>query len=849
VAAADFRRRAHVARLLDALRPARRRPGGWFGFDPLARAVLPAVSLLFLGCAAYGVSYLRMRSERPNRVFVASLLLILSLLSAGHQARHLGLLWITTEAATLATVPLLHFNGTPRAFEATWKYLLIGGTGIALSLLGSFCLGYASFYGGGSGDLTFAALVAQGAGLSRPWVLIAWVLVLVGYGTKMGLAPMHTWKPDAYGEAPGIVGAILAGGVTTVAFTAILRVRAVVGGCRRGRGRRRRCSRSGCFRCWCGAPPPWTRDFKRMLAYSSVEHMGILVIGAALGRVGVWAALFHVWSNSLTKGSLFLSAGNIRRAAGARTIDEVRGMSAITPRSAALFVAGMFAVTACPPFGPFFSELRVLRAAFETGHAITAAVFLGCLLFAFFGLTRLVFAIVDGGRARRRRRGLVRETRGRDPAALAPARVRAVAWAGDTPGACRTRGRQPSEQLFPAHEQLVTPFALSPTPPACPGRRARMADAGIPEYTAAELDRGARLCAWFGVPEGDATRVVAVIAFDADNTLAVGRSAPASGGYPALTTRTRRRTCSSARSGSSTASIRRGIRGSSRFEGRGGAPAMGNSSASDGREVHEVAVGPVHAGIIEPGHFRFQCAGEEVLHLEIALGYQHRGVERALVAGPHRARHEPDGGVAGDTTIGHATAYAWRHGGPFAGRGAAARAMAARACARARAAGQPHRRPRRAGQRRGVPAPASACGRIRGDFLNLTALLCGNRFGRGLVRPGGCRHDLEPRGSPAGRAPRDGPCRGGAGDRMALGRRLGARAIRGRRARYSQAGGGSRPWWAWRRGPAASCATSATTTRPAGTAWHRRRWRSGRAATCLRARGCAGWNCSARAVT
>ncbi|MEX0741302.1 MAG: hypothetical protein WD079_00800, partial [Phycisphaeraceae bacterium] len=105
-------------------------PSDWFGFDPLARAVLPAVSLLFLVCAAYGVSYLRLRSERPNRVFVALLLAILGLLSAGHQARHLGLLWITTEAVTLATVPLLHFNGTPRAFEATWKYLLVGGTGI-----------------------------------------------------------------------------------------------------------------------------------------------------------------------------------------------------------------------------------------------------------------------------------------------------------------------------------------------------------------------------------------------------------------------------------------------------------------------------------------------------------------------------------------------------------------------------------------------------------------------------------------------------------------------------------------------------------------------------------------------
>ena len=102
----------------------------WLGFDPLARAMLPAVSLLFLCCAAYSVKYLAVRTERPNRVFVACLLAVLGLLSAGHQARHLGLLWIATEGVTLAAVPLLHFNGTPRAFEATWKYLLVGGTGI-----------------------------------------------------------------------------------------------------------------------------------------------------------------------------------------------------------------------------------------------------------------------------------------------------------------------------------------------------------------------------------------------------------------------------------------------------------------------------------------------------------------------------------------------------------------------------------------------------------------------------------------------------------------------------------------------------------------------------------------------
>ena len=109
----------------------------WFGFDSLARAVLPAVSLLFLACSIYAVPYLHLRQERVNRTFVTALLGGLGLMSAAHMALHLGLLWVTVEAVTLTTVPLLHFNGTPRAFEATWKYLLVGGTGVALSLLGS----------------------------------------------------------------------------------------------------------------------------------------------------------------------------------------------------------------------------------------------------------------------------------------------------------------------------------------------------------------------------------------------------------------------------------------------------------------------------------------------------------------------------------------------------------------------------------------------------------------------------------------------------------------------------------------------------------------------------------------
>jgi len=379
------------------LQPADIPPNAWFGYDALARAVLPAVSLLFLACAAYGVPYLRLRAERSNRVFVTSFLAALGLMSAAHMARHLGMLWIATEAVTLSSVPLLHFNNTPRAFEATWKYLLVGGTGIALSLLGSFCLGYASLHGGGAGDLTFAALMAQGAGLSRPWVLIAWVLLLVGYGTKMGLAPMHTWKPDAYGEAPGMVGAMLAGGVTTVAFIALLRVRAVMEAAGAGAVASRTLMAIGLFSTLVAALFLLsTRDFKRMLAYSSVEHMGILSLAAGLGGGGLWAAFYHVWNNSMTKGVLFLSAGNLRRAAGGRTTDEVSGMAVVTPRSAGLLVAGLLAVTACPPFGPFFSELLILRSAFEGGHPWAAAGLLGCLLLAFMGLSRVVFAVVYG---------------------------------------------------------------------------------------------------------------------------------------------------------------------------------------------------------------------------------------------------------------------------------------------------------------------------------------------------------------------------------------------------------------------------------------------------------------------
>jgi len=389
---------AHLAlTVLFLARPELTAGSPWLKLDPLGRVILPMVSALFLMCSFYAVGVLHYRHAQLNRVFCVCLISFLSLMSLVVLSQHLGLMWVAIETTTLVTAPLIYFNRTPQSIEATWKYLLIGSVGIALALLGTFFLAYASLHQGIEPTLDLDGLLANAPGLSKSWLHAAFVLLLVGYGTKMGLAPMHTWKPDAYGEAPGVVGAIFAGGVTSCAFLALLRVYHICEAAGEGAYVSRLLLVLGFLSMTvAGLFMVGQRDFKRMLAYSSVEHMGILAIGLGIGGPALFGTLLHVVTNGLTKGVLFLSAGNIHRAYGSKSIDQVHGAIRRLPVSGWLFLAGFLAITGSPPFGPFISEFSILNGAFDAGRYATGGFFLLLLLVVFIGMGSTVLQVVQG---------------------------------------------------------------------------------------------------------------------------------------------------------------------------------------------------------------------------------------------------------------------------------------------------------------------------------------------------------------------------------------------------------------------------------------------------------------------
>ena len=295
---------------------------GWFLLDPIGKLVMFSFSILFAACAWYAVNYLRYREERSNRILCSALLLCLSAMCLVSISQNLGVLWVALETTSILMAPLIYFNHNARSLEATWKYFLICSVGIAVALLGIFFLAYSTIVAHQDATLLLSSLISDAPRLNPHWRHTAFIFLLVGFGSKMGLAPMHTWKPDAYGEAPGMVGALLAGGLVNCAFLSLMRVYQIAMATQEAATFQNALIVMGLLSmAFAAVFMARQSDFKRMLAYSSVEHVGILTLALGLGKGALFGALFHMVNNCLTKGVLFLSAGNIHRAFGSKSTD------------------------------------------------------------------------------------------------------------------------------------------------------------------------------------------------------------------------------------------------------------------------------------------------------------------------------------------------------------------------------------------------------------------------------------------------------------------------------------------------------------------------------------------------
>ena len=372
-----------------------------FALDQTALLFLSITSVLFLLVALYTPQYIlhgtHDEQEAPHR-FVPCLLWFLAAMTLVCVTQHLALQWAAIEATTLASAPLVYFYKRKEALEAAWKYLLICSVGIALALLGVFFLGIASSAHGASGaSLQLHDVLQTAPTLSRTWLRAAFVLALVGFGTKMGLAPMHTWLPDTHSQAPSPVSALLSGALLNCAFLAILRFFQVC--IRSGDGQFARTLllvlgfTSLVVAC---AFMIGQSDYKRLLAYSSIENMGIIAIGIGLGGVATQGAMLQSVNHSLCKAGLFLVAGNILREYGTTDAGQVRGLLRRLPVTGGLFMALLFAIGGAPPFGAFISEWMILQAAIAQSHPWLAAAFVSLIALAFVAMAGVALPMLQG---------------------------------------------------------------------------------------------------------------------------------------------------------------------------------------------------------------------------------------------------------------------------------------------------------------------------------------------------------------------------------------------------------------------------------------------------------------------
>jgi hydrogenase-4 component F len=282
-------------------------------------------------------------------------------------SNNMGIIWVAMEAATLTTVLLVSLYRTPASIEAAWKYFILCGVGIALALFGTILLYFAAerVLGEGGAALLWTHLNQVKAGLEPTVLKLAFVFLLVGYGTKIGLVPLHSWLPDAHAEGPTPVSAVLSGLLLNVALCAVMRSKVLVDGSLGTHFAGNLMMGFGLLSVVIAALfLSRQKDIKRMFAYSSIEHMGLITFAFGMGgAVATFGAMLHMTVHSLTKSAIFFAVGHAVQKAGSQQMENIRGMMQLSPTVGWGLILGTFAILGMPPFGVYSSEFLIITTA------------------------------------------------------------------------------------------------------------------------------------------------------------------------------------------------------------------------------------------------------------------------------------------------------------------------------------------------------------------------------------------------------------------------------------------------------------------------------------------------------
>ncbi len=367
---------------------------GYFSVTPEGMLSLLVISLLFFLISIYTKTYLEHSNLPSENIFTGFMLLFLSTMTMVTLSDHIMVLWIAIEATTLASAPLIYTHRSGASLEATWKYVLICSVGIAMALLGSLFLTLAMDMAKVDVPMSFSALTPVAELLDPLWLKAGFVFILVGYGTKMGLAPMHTWLPDAHSEAPSPASALLSGVLLNCAYLGIFKTNKIMVAAGLHDFSGTILIVFGLISILAAATFILKQnEYKRMLAYSSIENMGIIAFGTGIGGIGIYGAVICMIHHSLIKSSLFLSSGNILMGYKDRLIANTGNMAQHMPKTFVAFFAGFAGISGFPPFGIFIGELFIIVGAFRAGHYVAAGIFIASLCVIFAGFANQVMKI------------------------------------------------------------------------------------------------------------------------------------------------------------------------------------------------------------------------------------------------------------------------------------------------------------------------------------------------------------------------------------------------------------------------------------------------------------------------